>query len=61
VTGDALDVKGEQRVAFCINNVKYKHKYLVRSLPTKAAGILGMDFLLECGMEINFGRAELKL
>jgi hypothetical protein len=60
VTGDALDVKGEQRVAFWINNVKYEHQFLV-SIPTTAAGILGMDFLLEYGVEINFGKAELKL
>jgi hypothetical protein len=61
VTGDALDVRGEQRVAFWINNVKYEHKILVCSLPTTAAGILGMNFLLKCGVEINFGKAELKL
>jgi hypothetical protein len=47
VTGDALDVRGEQRVAVWINNVKYEHKFLVCSLPTTAAGLLGMDFFVD--------------
>jgi hypothetical protein len=58
VTGDALDVRGEQRVAFWINNVTYEHQFLMCSLPTTAAGILGMDFLLEYGVEINFGKVS---
>jgi hypothetical protein len=61
VTGDALDVKGEQEVAFHINNVRYEHKFVVCALPTKAAGILGMDFLLKHEAEMNFGKGELKL
>lgn len=60
VTGDVLEVKGTQVVTFHINNVKYEHGFLVCSLPTTAAGIVGMDFLLKCEAEINFGKAEIK-
>lgn len=44
VTGDELEIKGQQEVVFSVQNVNYQHRFLVCSLSTKAAGILGMDF-----------------
>ena len=47
VTGDELDILGEQDVQFSPNNWNYGHTFCVCSLPTEADGILRMDFLLE--------------
>jgi len=45
VTGDELEVKGEQSVQFSLNGHKYCHTFLVSSLATDADAILGLDFL----------------
>ena len=45
VTGDLLDIKGLQSVSFLLNGREYTHAFLVCSLPTEAAGLLGTDIL----------------
>ena len=45
VTGDLLDIKGLQSASFSLNGRDYTHAFLVCSLPTEAAGLLGTDFL----------------
>jgi hypothetical protein len=47
VTGEVLDVKGSQYVSLEIGGHKFHHPFLVCSLPTEAAGLLGTDSLLE--------------
>ena len=49
VTGEALDVRGQHTVSFVIGGREFKHEFLVCSLPTEAAGILGTDFMNESG------------
>jgi len=54
VTGEALDVKGLQKVTFLLNRREYTHTFLVCLLPTEAAGLLGTDFLEKLGAVIDF-------
>ena len=57
VTGEALDVKGRQSLSFMFTVQEFHRLFLVCSLPTEAAGILGTDFLTESsaviGLECN--------
>jgi hypothetical protein len=61
VTGDTLDIMGEQDVQFCHENWNYRHTFCVCALPTDADGILGIDFLSEMGASLDIGRKMLKL
>ena len=61
VTGDELEIKGEQEVEFCCNNQNYKHQFYVCSLPTDADGIIGMDFLLAVSAKLDLEKQELRM
>jgi hypothetical protein len=45
VTGDTLQIQGEQEITFCINGTNFMHKFKVCPLPTEGHGILGTDYL----------------
>ena len=47
VTGEVLDIKGQQTVSFVVDGREITHTFLVCSLPSDAAGLLGTDFLTE--------------
>ena len=49
VTGDILDIKGQQTVTFRMNGRRFTHPFLVSSLPNTAAGLLGTNFLSRLG------------
>ena len=53
VTREVLDVKGRQSLSFELGGKEFHHSFLVCSFPTEAAGILGTDFLTECGAVID--------
>jgi len=55
VTGEVLNIKGQQTVSFVVDGREFSHKFLVCSLPTDAAVLLGTDFLNEAGASIDFG------
>jgi hypothetical protein len=46
VTGKNLYVKGEQSIKFLMGSVTFSLNFVVCKLPTNAAGILGINFLL---------------
>ena len=54
VTGEAMDVVGQQLVSFTLGGQGLNHSFLVCPLPTETAGLLGMDFFLKFGAEISF-------
>jgi hypothetical protein len=54
VTGKVLDIKGRQSASFEINRRRFEHAFLVCSLPTEAAGLLGTDFMTKAGVVIDF-------
>jgi len=54
VTGETLDIKGRQFVSFVLNGREFNHTILVCSLPSNAAGLLGMDFIKGSGATIDF-------
>jgi hypothetical protein len=43
VTGDVLDIKGQQSVSFMLDACEFKHTFLVCSLPTDTVGLVGTD------------------
>jgi hypothetical protein len=47
-------MKGEQSVSFLLGGRKFSHVFLVRSLPSEAAGLIGTDFMNETGAVIDF-------
>jgi hypothetical protein len=53
VTGKTLDVKGRQSASFVLGEREFNHQFLVCSLPTDEAGLLGMDFLKESGAIVD--------
>jgi hypothetical protein len=53
VTGEFLDVKGRQDVYLEIGGRQFHQTFLVCSLPTDAAGLIGTNFLLENGIVMD--------
>jgi hypothetical protein len=56
VTGKTLEVIGQQTVSFMIGDSEFRHS-LICSLPTRAAGLLGTDFLKRIQVRIDLGKA----
>jgi hypothetical protein len=61
VTGETLDVRGQQSVSFTIGGREFTHEFLVCSLPADAAGLLGADFMDRAGVTIDFGCGKMSL
>lgn len=61
VTGAELDIKGEQLMTLDVNTNTYSNKSLGCPLPTKADGIIGMDFLMEIDARLDVNKGELWL
>jgi hypothetical protein len=61
VTGEALDFRGQQTISITIGGREFKHKFLVCSLPTEAAGLLGTDFMNDAGAKIDFECGKMSL
>jgi hypothetical protein len=59
VTGETLDVKGQQRVSFVLGGRRIGHEFLVCGLPTSADGLLGMDVLIRINAGLNLETGEL--
>jgi len=45
VTDEILEIRGQQTVSFIFNEHEFKHSFYVCTLPTKAVGLIGMDFM----------------
>jgi hypothetical protein len=60
-TGKTLPVEGEQEVSFHLNNIMYRHKFQICDLPTKASGLLGIDFLLAVKTELDLECSAISL
>jgi len=61
VTGNELQIMGVQEVEFYLNSKKFRHQFCVCALPTKADGIVGMDFLSERNADLNLADQKLRL
>jgi len=59
VTGNVLDTRGQQSVTFLLNGSEFMHSFSVCSLPTKAAGLMGTDFMDRLGVKIDFERGKM--
>ena len=45
MTGDVLEIRGQQSVTLMLKGIEFTHSFLVCTLPNKAAGLLGTDRL----------------
>jgi len=61
VTGEALNIKGQQHVSFVLGERKCSHIFLVCPFPTETDGLFGTDFLEKTGAYINFDIGKLLL
>jgi hypothetical protein len=61
VTGKALDIRGQQTVSFRLGTREFEHEFLVCSLPTEAAGLIGTDFMKDVGVKIDFECGNMSL
>jgi hypothetical protein len=61
VTGEDLDIRGQQQVSFTLGGQRLDHLFLVCPIPTETAGLLGMDFFEKLGAEISFEKRTLTL
>jgi hypothetical protein len=61
VTGDPLQIKGEQEVKFGISGANFMHNFKVCPLPTEAHGILGTDFLTKVKASLDIENKQLIL
>ena len=59
VTGEVLDVKERQSLSFELGGQEFHHSFVVCSLPTEAAGILGTHFLKKSGGVIDLDRNKI--
>jgi hypothetical protein len=55
VTGDSLEIAGEQQVLFQMGTVTFNHSFLVCKLPTSADGIIGSNFLTPRQARLDLG------
>ena len=61
MTGDVLDIKGQQSVSYMLNRYEFKHTFLVCSLPTDTVGLVGTNFMASLGVFIDFECCNLLL
>ena len=61
MTTEVLDIKGRQLVSLTVGGREFHHEFLVCTLPTEAAGILGTDFLVEYGAAMDLQSNTLSL
>jgi len=61
VTGETLEIRGQQTVSFVFDEHEFKHSFYVCSLPTKAAGLIGMDYMEKTGATIDFEKGKMSL
>jgi len=61
LTVEVLEVMGRQTVSFRLNGREFKHTFLVCSLLTEAAGIIGTDLITQRGAMIDFDCCKLWL
>jgi hypothetical protein len=58
-TGEAVGIKGD--VSFVLSGREFSHTFLLCSLPSEAAGLIGTDFMKGTGAMIDFGCNKLSL
>jgi hypothetical protein len=58
VTGDKLDIIGQQELKLLIGDRQYYHQFCVCNLATEADAILGLDFLEAKGAKIDLENQE---
>jgi hypothetical protein len=61
VTADVFDIRGQQSVCFVLNSHEFEHSFLVCTLPTQAAGLIGTDFMATVRAVLDFERNQMVL
>jgi hypothetical protein len=61
VTGETLEIRGQQAVSFKLDRHEFKHQFYVCSLPTNADGLIGLDFMTKTGVNLDIGKGNISL
>jgi hypothetical protein len=61
VTGDGLNILGEQLLTLEVGDWRYSHRFCVCSLPTQTDGIIGLDMLESLGAHVDLENRQLLL
>ena len=61
VTGDSVDILGEEQLLFQMGKVTFNHLFLVCKMPTSADGIIGLDFLTPIQVTLDWGSFSLRV
>jgi hypothetical protein len=61
VTGETLEIRGQQSVSFVFNEHEFKHLFYLCTLPTKSAGLIGMELMEKTKDKIDFEKARCRL
>ena len=61
VTGETLEIRGQQAVSFRLDGHEFKHPFYVCPLPTNADGLIGLDFMEKTGANLDIGKGKISL
>jgi len=61
VTGETLEIRGQQTVSFKLDGHEFKHQFYVCSLPTNADGLVGLDFMTKTGANLDIRKGKISL
>ena len=61
VTGETLEIRGQQTVSLKLDGQEFKHPFYVCSLPTNADGLIGLDFMKKTGANLDIGKGKISL
>ena len=61
VTGETLEIRGQQAVSFKLDGHEFKHPFYVCPLPTNADGLIGLDFMEKTGANLDIGKGKISL
>jgi hypothetical protein len=61
VTGEGLNILGEQLLTLEVGDWRYRHRFCVCSLATQADGIIGLDMLESLGAHVDLENRQLLL
>ena len=61
VTGETLEIRGQQTVSITLDGHEFKHQFYVCSLPTNADGLIGLDFMTKTGASLDIEKGKISL
>jgi len=61
VTGETLQIRGQQTVSLMLDGHEFKHPFYVFSLPTNVDCFIALDFMKKTGTNLHTGKGKISL